>query len=471
MAMEDPLKRKEALLQEELRHYSSKKKMLSEEKSDRNKTSIPYRSHKITLPDLGPIEFEQLDLPQLPTNVTLEKLLELANQTSCSYLDINQYLIYPSDEDSDESVRSWTTDETPHYRQQAGGGGKSSDESEFEELSCPSLVSDDDDDVIEESCDQDDVINELHNQDQDNVVNESHDQDVINGSHDQDDVSGSHDQDDVSGSHDQDGKITADQMEMFSEEPSKSDTGVSDVTKVSHDADDVVPSLPSLQSLDTKSNGVSHDLFPDEETKKRTVSLESSDLPPFDLEMISSESPDLEPLGSPDDVEVTVTMPDPAAMLPVIPPPVSHDLVTTPPDPITLSFVSHDPEQSASPDLLAALHDESHDTVTTPLESHDIAIESHDTVDTSLKSHESAIESHDTVDTALKSHESAIESHDSMDIPCESHDVTAPVGSHDTVATPTDSHGGVVSSTDTPLDHDMDTPPSTPSSVNDLDLD
>ena len=135
--MEDPLKRKEALLQEELRHYSSKKKMFSDEKSllsDKNKTSIPYRSHKITLPDLGPIEFEQLDLPQLPSNVTLEKLLELANQTSCSYLDINQYLIYPSDEDSDDSVRSWTADETPHYRQQAAGGGasKSSDDSEFE---------------------------------------------------------------------------------------------------------------------------------------------------------------------------------------------------------------------------------------------------------------------------------------------------------------------------------------------------
>ena len=462
--MEDPLKRKEALLQEELRHYSSKKKMLSEEKlSDRNKTSIPYRSHKITLPDLGPIEFEQLDLPQLPTNVTLEKLLELANQTSCSYLDINQYLIYPSDEDSDESVRSWTADEAPHYRQQAGGGRKSSDESEFEELSCPSLVSDDDD-VIEESCDQDDVIIASHNQDQD-VINGSHDQDDVNGSHDQDDVSGSHDQDDVGGSQDQNSKITADQMDMASEEPPKSDTGANDVTKVLHDADDVVPSHgviylnilpsdPSLESLDTKSNGVSHDLFPDEETKKRTVSLESPDLPPFDLEMIPSESPDLEPLGSPDDVEVTVTMPDPAAMLPVIPPPASHDLVTTPPDPITLSFGSHDPEQSASPDLLAALHDDSHDTVTTPLESHDTAIESHDTVDMPLESHETAIESHDSMNT------------------CESHDnVTTPVGSHDTVATPTDSHGGVVLSTDTPLDHETDTPPSSPSSVNDLDLD
>ena len=93
------MKRKEALLQEEMRHYNSKKKMMMlEEKlpSDKNKTSIPYRSHKITLPDLGPIEFEQLDLPQLPSNVTLEKLLELANQTTCSYLDINQYLLFPT---------------------------------------------------------------------------------------------------------------------------------------------------------------------------------------------------------------------------------------------------------------------------------------------------------------------------------------------------------------------------------------
>ena len=129
--------------------------MMCEEKllPDKNKTSIPYRSHKITLPDLGPIEFEQLDLPQLPSNVTLEKLLELANQTKCSYLDINQYLIYPSDEDSEDSVRSWTTDEMPHYWQQAGGASKSSDDSEFEELSCPSLISDDDD-VIGESHDQ-----------------------------------------------------------------------------------------------------------------------------------------------------------------------------------------------------------------------------------------------------------------------------------------------------------------------------
>jgi len=60
-----------------------------------NKGFIPYRSHKITLPDLGPIEFEQLDLPQLPSNVTLEKLLELAKQTTCNYLDVNQYLVYP----------------------------------------------------------------------------------------------------------------------------------------------------------------------------------------------------------------------------------------------------------------------------------------------------------------------------------------------------------------------------------------
>ena len=63
--MEDPLKRKEALLQEELRHYSSKKKMFSEDKSllsGKKKASVSYRSHNITLPDLEPIEFEQLDL-------------------------------------------------------------------------------------------------------------------------------------------------------------------------------------------------------------------------------------------------------------------------------------------------------------------------------------------------------------------------------------------------------------------------
>lgn len=387
--MEDPLKRKEALLQEELRHYSSKKRMLMEEKftSDKNKTSIPYRSHKITLPDLGPIEFEQLDLPQLPSNVTLEKLLELANQTTCSYLDINQYLIYPSDEDSDDSVRSWTTDETPHYRQQAGGASKSSDDSEFEELSCPSLVSDDDD-VISESRDQDDV--------------------------------------------------TGDHMDTPTD---KSPDTTDDVTKPpegSHDPDisDVIPSLslddkprrscdPSLESheLNTEPTGASHDHFPDKPMEK-AVSLESPDFPPFELDMPLG-SPDLEPLppGSHDDIEVTKTMPDPAALLPVIPPPVSHDLVTTPPDPITISLGSHDTtEQSASPDLLAALHD----NVITPLESHDA--------------------------------------------------VTTPLESHDAVTTPLESDSAVATPTDTPLDNEAATPPSSPSStavneVTDLDLD
>ena len=419
--MEDPLKRKEALLQEELRHYSSKKRMLLEEKfpSDKNKTSIPYRSHKITLPDLGPIEFEQLDLPQLPSNVTLEKLLELANHTSCSYLDINQYLIYPSDEDSDDSIRSWTTDDTPHYRKQAGGAGasKSSEDSEFEELSCPSLVSDDDDDD-----DDDDVIGE---------------------------------------SHDQDGEATGNHMDTPTDKPPEGDVTnppeASHDPETSHDADisDAVPSLsldnkpqrpcdPLLEShdLNTESNGASYDQFPDEAIEK-AVSLESPDLPPFDLDMPLG-SPDLEPTppGSPDDIEVTLTMPDPAEMLPVIPPPVSHDLVSTPPDPITISLGSHDTtEQSTSPDLLAALHD----NVITPLESCD------------------------PVTTPL-------ESHDTETTPSEPHDaVTTSSESHDVVTTPPESHSDVATPTDTPLD-EAATPPSSPSStavneVTDLDLD
>ena len=402
--MEDPLKRKEALLQEELRHYSSKKRMLLEERlpSDKNKTSIPYRSHKITLPDLGPIEFEQLDLPQLPSNVTLEKLLELANQTTCSYLDINQYLIYPSDEDSDDSVRSWTTDETPHYRKHAGGAGasKSSDDSEFEELSCPSLVSDDDDDVISESRDEDD-------------------------------------------------EPTGDHMDTPTDQPPSTTDDSTKPSEASHDPDisDAIPSLslddkprrscdpsPESHELNTEPTGASHDHLPDEPMEK-AVSFESPDLPPFDLDIMPLGSPDLEPMppGSPDDIEVTLTMPDPAAMLPVIPPPVSHDLVTTPPDPITISLGSHDTtEQSASPDLLAALHD----NVITPLESHD-----------------------------------------AVTMPLESHDaVTTPLESHDAVTTPLESHGAVATPTDTPLDNETATPPSSPSStavneVTDLDLD
>ena len=418
--MEDPLKRKEALLQEELRHYSSKRKMLCEEKLpfDKNKMSIPYRSHKITLPDLGPIEFEQLDLPQLPSNVTLEKLLELANQTDCSYLDINQYLIYPSDEDSDESIRSWLADETPHYRQQTAKAGKSSDDSEFEELSCPSLVSDDDD-----------------------VSNESHDQNDVNGSHGQDNVYESHDQDvvinkspgqddNVNESHDQN-IVTADQL-------SKTDVTTNDVSSEgSHDADDVIPSRNDSDvkpvSTDHMLDGGSHDLFPD--NKKRTKSLDSPDLPPFDIEMIPSDSPEPIHLGSHEHIEVTQTMPDPAAMLPVIPPPVSHDPVTTPPEPITLSFGSHDPAE----DLLAALHND---------ESHDVVIASSEscyTVATPLESH----------DDSPGSHDASTESHNPMTTPIESPDDVTP--------------------TDTTLDNEADTPPpSSPSdvaAVTDLDLD
>ena len=425
--MADPLKRKEALLQEELRHYSSKRKMLSEEKSpfDKNKASIPYRSHKITLPDLGPIEFEQLDLPQLPSNVTLEKLLELANQTDCSYLDINQYLIYPSDEDSDESIRSWVADETPHYRQQATRAGRNSDDSEFEELSCPSLVSDDDnddDDVIDGSHDQNDVSG---SQDQDNV-NEVHDKNVvINESHCQNN--------DVSESHDKNA-VTADQ-------PSETDVTTNNATissETSHDTNDVIPSHNDGDvkplSTDCMLDGGSHDLFPDELTKKRTISLDSPDLPPFDLEMIPTDSPEPIPLGSHEHVEVTQTMPDPAAMLPVIPPPVSHDLATTLPEPITLSFGSHDPAE----DLLAALHND---------ESHDVVIASS--------------ESCNTVATPLESHNDAPASHD------------ASTESHDPVTTPTESPDDVIP-TDTTLDNEVDTPPSSPSDVavvTDLDLD
>ena len=424
--MADPLRRKEALLQEELRHYSSKRKMLSEEKSpfDKNKASIPYRSHKITLPDLGPIEFEQLDLPQLPSNVTLEKLLELANQTDCSYLDINQYLIYPSDEDSDESIRSWVADETPHYRQQATRAGRSSDDSEFEELSCPSLVSDDDndDDVIDESHDQNDVN---RSQDQDNV-NKVHDKNVvINESHCQNN--------DVGKSHDKN-VVTADQ-------PSETDVTTNNTTissETSHDTNEVIPSHNDGDvnpvSADCMLDGGSHDLFPDELTKKRTISLDSPDLPPFDLEMIPTDSPEPIPLGSHEHVEVTQTMPDPAAMLPVIPPPVSHDLVTTPPEPITLSFGSHDPAE----DLLAALHND---------ESHDVVIASS--------------ESCDAVASPLESHNDAPASHD------------ASTESHDPVTTPTESPDDVTP-TDTTLDNEVDTPPSSPSDVavvTDLDLD
>ena len=319
LMMEDPYKRKEALLQEELRMYSKKRPSMMEleKMSATNKGSIPYRSHKITLPDLGPIEFEQLDLPQLPSNVTLEKLLELAKQTTCNYLDVNQYLVYPSDEDSDDSIFSWGSGEDmPHYRQAAapGGGVGTSEGSDFEELSCPSLVSDyEDDDVIENS-DTDKLAKEVasHDQTTEEQVTDtvddatSPDNDVINN--------------DVTDVSDQNDGEKVDVNDDISQAPN-----TNDVTKPSSD-------VPSVNvTLDSQA---SHDLLtPLEEASPLDDLIDGS--PDLITSLLKSVDPEITPPDSPDTDDVShdcikLAEPDPASLLPVIPPPVSHDQETTP---------------------------------------------------------------------------------------------------------------------------------------------
>jgi len=332
LVMEDPYKRKEALLQEELRMYSKKRPSMMEEKmvtSDKNKGSIPYRSHKITLPDLGPIEFEQLDLPQLPSNVTLEKLLELANQTECHYLDVNQYLVYPSDEDSDDSIVSWGSgDDLPHYRQAAasGGGAGTSEGSDFEELSCPSLVSDyEDDDVIENDI-TDKLTEEVTSPDQD-------DEQVVTSVDDTislDDVTTKHN--DVTTDNDMDDDITSHVI-----------TTTNDDVTTSNNAPNVDVTLDSQ---------VSHELLAAPSEDIVTTSLDdlitTPESPDLMTSLLESVDPEVTPPDSPDSDNTSLDLiklaePDPASLLPVIPPPVSHDQVTTPSlDVVTAPTGSHD---------------------------------------------------------------------------------------------------------------------------------
>jgi len=337
LVMEDPYKRKEALLQEELRMYSKKRPSMMEEKmasSDKNKGSIPYRSHKITLPDLGPIEFEQLDLPQLPSNVTLEKLLELANQTECHYLDVNQYLVYPSDEDSDDSIVSWGSGEDlPHYRQAAAsvGGAGISEGSDFEELSCPSLVSDyEDDDVIE---------NGVTDKPADKVTSPDQDDDQVATSVDDtllDDVN------DITKHDITDGEVNV-----------KDDDVTNDVTShVITTTNDDITTSNNVSSVDvTPDNQISHELLTAPSEAIVTASLDdlvtSPESPDLMTSLLESVDPEATPPDSPDSDDMSLDLiklvePDPASLLPVIPPPVSHDQVTTPSLDVTASTESHD---------------------------------------------------------------------------------------------------------------------------------
>ena len=377
LVMEDPYKRKEALLQEELRMYSKKRPSMMEEKmasSDKNKGSIPYRSHKITLPDLGPIEFEQLDLPQLPSNVTLEKLLELANQTECHYLDVNQYLVYPSDEDSDDSIVSWGSgDDLPHYRQAAAsvGGAGTSEVSDFEELSCPSLVSDyEDDDVIENGV-TDKPADDVTSPDQD-------DNQVATSVHDTllDDV------DDIVKHDVADGEVKIKDDDVTNDVTSHVITNTNDDVTISNN----VPTSNNAPS--TLDSQVSRELLTAPSEAIVTASLDdlviSPESPDLMTSLLESVDPVATPPDSPDSDDTSLDLiklvePDPASLLPVIPPPVSHDQVTTP----LLDVVTASKE--------------SHSAVTPPLASHDAPSDELDKMSSSHGSDVNSVVSGDEV--------------------------------------------------------------------------
>ncbi|XP_065884640.1 uncharacterized protein [Dysidea avara] len=403
LVMEDPYKRKEALLQEELRMYSKKRPSMMEEKmaaSDKNKGSIPYRSHKITLPDLGPIEFEQLDLPQLPSNVTLEKLLELANQTECHYLDVNQYLVYPSDEDSDDSIVSWGSGEDlPHYRQAAasGDGAATSEGSDFEELSCPSLVSDYEDEDITENGVTDKPANEVASHDQDVPPEDdttSLDDVINNGVTKPDDVTS----DNHGEASKNDDDVTKDVATTSDEVTTTNDDNVTttndDVTTKSNNVPSVDIALDSEASheLLTASSEAIDKAGSHDGTTPLDDLINTPESPDMMTSLLESVDPEATPPDSPDSDDTSLDLiklvePDPASLLPVIPPPVSHDQVTTP---------LHDQVTAPSLDAVTTLT-ESHDAVTSPITLHDTPSDDLDKMSSSHSGDGSSVASGDEV--------------------------------------------------------------------------